>query len=84
MYFGQWLDRIGMGGLPSEYRHACHDFLYDSTKTPEVNEGDTLNDGEQAPYPFQGFSYCLIHQLRQKFGQRAIEAIVSSSAAEIS
>lgn len=66
-----------MGGLPTEYRHTCNDFLNDPDKPPSVNEGDALNDGEQLPYPFQGFSYCLINQLRQKFGSKAIEAIVS-------
>lgn len=66
-----------MGGLPTEYRHTCGDYLNEPDKAPLVNESDALNDGDSNPYPFQGFSYCLISQLRQKFGSKAIEAIVS-------
>lgn len=75
-YFGEWLNRIAMDGLPMEYRHMCYEYLRNPLKSSSVHEGDALNDGQQLPYPFQSFAYCLINQLRQKFGTKAIEAIV--------
>lgn len=77
MYFGDWMIKLAMDGLPSEYVYACSDYLKDPDRPPIFDESDTLNDGQHDPYPFRGFSYCLLTELRQKHGHKAIDAVVS-------
>lgn len=63
--------------LSSEYQTNCDKFLEDVDLKATDDEGDALNDAAHAEeYPLKGYAYCMIHTLRQRFGDAAIDAIV--------
>ncbi|CAL8128998.1 unnamed protein product [Orchesella dallaii] len=74
-YFGQITKSIAMNWLPHEYGDVCNAYLEDPKKAAPSDESDVLNDNETGDYPWKGFSYCMIQQLRNMFGEKAIQAV---------
>lgn len=76
--FGSWVAEAAFGpesGIPIQYSQICGSFLKDSKASSSIDEGDAVNDGGK-DYPYKGFAYCLMNALRQKHGDKAIEAVV--------
>lgn len=74
-YFGKWTDSMHMHQIPEEYSDKCSEYLKNAKSTPKYNEGDALADQNQKGYPFQAFAYCMLHTLRARHGDQAIEDV---------
>jgi len=73
-FFGSSMVSDAMPILPPEYSN-CNQYLNDYQSQFPVDEGDAINDNHHGPYPFQGYSYCMMNTLRRKFGDQAIQQV---------
>ncbi|ODM90597.1 Golgi-associated plant pathogenesis-related protein 1 [Orchesella cincta] len=74
-YFGKWTESMAMKDLPHEYGDVCNSYLEDPNKAAATDESEVLNDNEAGDYPWKGFGYCMITEMRKMFGEKAIQSM---------
>ncbi|CAL8110968.1 unnamed protein product [Orchesella dallaii] len=76
-YFGDWMIQLAMRRLPSEYGQRCNTYLQNPSVPFASSLRNVLNDGQNGAFPFQGFAYCLLNVLREKYGEQATTAVAN-------
>lgn len=68
-------DNMKLDGLPADYSSKCDKYLKNPNEAPTSDESEVIKGKNKYDYPFKALAYCLISTLREKHGEKAIDAV---------